>query len=223
VSSHDDGLPDEAFTDLERAAGVPALMRSSNTVRSSKHPTEEIAASIGQDALVAVLLDGLCHGGLEVFVEAQVADPLGGEYGLEVFAEWPDKPHPNLYLRIESEHYVPISFLIDTLRRIRVPLLLDDGRWMAWDTREQRLKQTPVAGEALWTRARARTPEASLDERETGILQMLHRAALTTDHGKKPLLLHKELLQDALHRREVEFVPPGRLTGRAIDEYVLAW
>jgi hypothetical protein len=221
MTYHDDGLPDEAFTELERAAGVPVLLRASDS-QPLNLPATEIEPTVGRDELLAVLVDGICNGGLDVRVQCQIRTSPHGVYELSAFDECPDAPLPNLYLRIAHDFCIPVTFLIDVIRTSGVPLLSDEG-WLAWDARDQRLKHNPPCVEDLWHRARAKRPEESMDERELHLMRLLRRAVLSTDHGKKPLMLQREFLDDAMLHREVEFEDPCRIHGDAVDRYMLAF
>lgn len=189
-----------------------------------KLPSKEIKPTLSQEALLSLLVSGACHGGLDLRIEAEVPCPLGGEYeGLGALDDHPDEPVPNLSLRIEHKAWVPFTFLIDTLRTKRVPVMHDEGGWVAWDDRDQRLKCAPPPLHWLWLLALAKRPEESMDERELKLMRLLHRALLSTDHGKKPVLLQRDFLHDAIHRREVEFMETRRISSDAIDRYVLAY
>lgn len=190
--------------------------------QAGKLPTAEIEPTLGRDELIATLVDGVCEGGLDVKVESRI--PCGdGCYELSVFDEHPDTPLPNLYLRIAHEIYVPISLLIEAMRTSGVPLLSDYYRWLAWDACEQRLKHTPPCLEYLWHRARAKRPETSMDERELHLMSLMHRAILSTDHGKKPLLIQTDFVHDAMQCREVEFESPRRIHSSEFGRYALAF
>lgn len=189
----------------------------------SRLPSKEIASSTSPDELITALLEGACNNGVYVRVETQVPPPIPCDISLDAFDEWLDAPMPNHYLRIADDFEVPITFLIDAMRTNGVPLLSDCGNWLAWDAREQRLKSAPPSPEYLWNRARAKKPESSLDEHEQQLVQLFKRAFLSTDHGKKPLLLQREFLYDTMQKREVEYEDPKRIANKDIKRFVLAF
>lgn len=189
----------------------------------SKFPAAEIAPSVGRDALIAVLIDGVIKGGLEVSIRAQKLDSFGGEYKIDGFDDWPYSPLPNLFLRIAYEIDVPITSLIDAMRTSGVPLLSDEGIWLAWDAREKCVKLTPLTVESLWHHDPGARPEEATDNHELRLRGLLRRAALSTDHGKKPLLIQSEFLDEAMQCREIEFEDFRRISGDAIGGYVLAF
>lgn len=192
-------------------------------VAQPKLPSREIEPTLSQEALVSLLVDGTCQGGLDLLIDPQVQCPLGGSYELQVLDDRPYEPVPNLSLRIAYENWVPFTFLIDTLRVHRIPVLHDEGGWVAWDDRDQRLRWAPPPLHWLWLLALSKQPEALLDERELNLMRLLHRALLSTDHGKKPVLLHKDFLHDAIQCREVEFIEPRRISRESIDQYCLVY
>lgn len=206
-------------TFLDSLEGEP---RSSGAIRSL--PTTEITSTVEQDELIGALLEGVCNNGIEVRVERHVLLRDHGVVNLGIFDDWLDEPMPNYYLRSNAYDFdVSITFVIDTLRTIGIPLLSDCGDWLAWDAQEQRLKCYPPPAGYFWSQASEERPESSLDERELQLVQLLHRAALSTDHGKKPLLMQHEFLYDAMQKREVEYEDPRRIMNKDIGRYVLAF
>jgi len=184
---------------------------------------KEIEPTIGRDELIAALVNGVFRGGLDVQIEAQNLDPFGGQYMPHSLDGLPDTPFPNLFLRIEYEIYVPITSLIDAMRTSGVPLLWNEGIWFAWDAREKCLKVTPLTVESLWHHDPGARPERPKDGRDQRVERLLRRAALSTDHGKKPLLLRSEFLNDAMQCREVEFESPCQIVAEDIQRYALAF
>lgn len=190
----------------------------------------EIEAGVERDELISILVDGACDGGLEVDVlprrtrNSQESEPWecnlkGGPW---IFDDWPDVPMPTRYLRIEYDLDVPITLLIDAIRSSDVPLFYDSG-WLAWDRREQRLKDSPISVEQLWNDALLKRSSASLREDERQLTVELHRAIFSSDHGSKPLLVKREFVEDVVRRRKVIFGTPHRITSEMIGSYMLAF
>ena len=191
--------------------------------RGPTAPTTEIEPTASRDDLIGALLQGVCQRGVEVEIKDRIQSKCRGQIFLDAFDDWPDAPWPRIYLCIEHDLNVPVSFLIEVMRESGLPLLTDNNEWLAWDTREQRLKCGPVSREGCWYSARAKKPEASLEEHEMDLVRFLHRAALSMDHGKKPLLLHSEHLYDAMNRREFEYEDPRRIPNKDVGNYILAY
>jgi len=220
--TYDDELPNHAFTELERAAGVPHLYRT-RAPRLSNNETEEIQPNVTRDELVARLVKSVYDGGVDVKVQTKGPMPEFGDYYLHSFDDHRDTPVPHLYLEIDRDCIAPITFLTDAMRASGVPLLSDTDGWLAWDTAEQRLKSCSSSIEFLWEKATVANPKRSSDARELRLMKWLRRAVLSTDHGKKPLLIQNDFLSNAMQRRPVKFEAPNRIPGNAFEQYALVF
>lgn len=202
----------------------------------SPTPTEEIEPSLSKEELLCLIVDGFCQGELELSIEAQSVCARGGEYYIEWMDNHRDEPEPNLSLCIAYEHWVPITFFIDVLRENRVPVLLHRGEWLAWDERNQRLKHSPRPLPSLWSEAATKrlreAPRSTFNKpvivkpqtvEELRLESLLHSALLSTDHATKPMLVHRDHLDDALYRREFEFEETRRIHRDSIDQYSLVY
>lgn len=177
--------------------------------------------NIERDELISLMMKGICEQLLTVAVEEDIPGESYCPAGLLEFSGCADVPVPNVYLCIEREHHVPITFLIDVMRSARIPLVTNEG-WLIWNSGNKCLASAPDSAEDDWYRACARQP-TSLSEENNQIFQFLRRSALTTDHGKKPLLLERNFLPDALTCREVEFADLLPISHDAINDYVVAF
>jgi hypothetical protein len=141
----------------------------------------------------------------------------------EVICEWPDKPIPNLYLVIEHDFEVSISFLIEVLRASQIPFFPEDWGWFAWDECDKLLKHNAPSVEWLWQQVLASRREEAMDKLAQHFYRMLRRAFLSTDHGMKPLLVHEENLNAALLHREFDFEPARRIRKDQVQRYSVVY
>jgi len=184
----------------------------------------EIPASVTKEDLIATMVEGIVRGGLQVLVHSRAPDPIGSDdYDLKAFADARDVPCPNLYLQVAHDIDVPITHLIDATRESGVPLFTEYGEWLAWDVRELRLKHPTRPLDWLWKEACAAVPPDNLSERQLRIVSLLRDAVLSPDHGKKPVLLRREFLQDAIQCREFAFEGPRLILPSEFDDHVLAY
>ena len=213
-------LPDEAFTETERAAGVPGIYRSAGREPKTA-PDAEISSNVDAEEFAELLVEGVCRGGLDVELE-NPSIPVYAHIVGDALDNWPDEPMVGTYLRVEHDLTVPVSFLIAILRARDLPLIAD-WRWWAWDPVDLTLKNDQPDTDSRWHRARALKPEALMDPRQLQVLQLLDRARLSTDHGKKPVLLERNALSDAMLSNEVPFVAPRSIPADAFENYALGY
>ncbi len=206
MTQKDDGLPDEASTQGE----------------GSQHMVFRVPT--WEEKFVDLLIEGCSNGGLSVRADSHESFE-GASYELEAFDERPDEALPNLYLIIHHENEVDATELIEVLRSSRLPLLTDEGCWIAWDDHDERLRVnvSRLALDHEWQKCRLRWSDRSMDEAEEEAYRVLHRAFLSADPGTNPLLLHQDALEEGMHRREVDLLLPTRIPRDAIDRHALAY
>lgn len=229
LAMHDDGLPDEAFTEIERSAGLPHIMRPDTSYKAPE--CREIESTISEEGFIDFLLETIRSGGAtEMRVKGLCLDP-NAEYtldSLELVTGDPERV-PNLGFMIESKghrEYVSFQVLSRALRNSGLPLLDDSTSpwWAAWDPKSLRLMTSSgFPCEWLWRDRQRRARERRFDEEDEPIVSLMRRFALTPDHGMKPVLIRKENWGDALKCREVDFVDPTPIAAAMAAEYVLAY
>lgn len=214
-----DDMPDGAFTELELEAGVDSVY-ASGLRRQRWTPAEvEVEPTISRDELVVLLLRGICEPPLRA--EAERNPPSNGEMYLSYFSGQPDAPIPEMYVSFERNDYVPFSFLVDVLRETKLPLIAEDDT-LIWDDEEQRTDSFPDRFDRQWQYQAARKKD-HLERFDEVLVQLIRRSALSTDHGKKPILVHRKYVAEALQCMEFPFERPRIIRKQEFDEYLVAF
>lgn len=216
--NYDDDLPDDAFTDLEREAGLDFICGTA--IRQPRHATSEIKPTIDRAHLEALLVQGICEFPLNVYMVLDPPHPYAQAY-LQSFAGRPDRPLPGVYLSIERDYDVPFSFLVDVLRATGLPFISDEGE-LVWDDQEKLIDSPPGRFDLQWQFEAALKADA-LDQVDEHLMHVIRRAALSTDHGKKPILLHRNFVAEALQCMEFPFEQPRIIHCRDFGDYMVAF
>lgn len=224
MSSDYGGLPSHAFTDLERAAGVPGIYGVSEEEGNQNLviPTEEIDSNLNSDDLARVLLKGLCERSLDFSAELVGPQPYGARLDVESFETIDDKPDPRMYFRINYENEIANSLLAETIRKYKIPVYISDQHGFSWDAKRSLVKRT-------WIRLRQnfdkqdREQEELRDPFESMTVALMRRAELSREHGIKPVLLKANSCDQAVKRERVDFVQPNDLARQSWENYSLAY
>ncbi len=163
---------------------------------------EEVDPDMTSDQLLAYMVQGIAG----TLIDAQlmhINPPFPDtESFVEGLAGAEDFFMPDTYLLVDREFRIPISFLIDVMRTSRLPLCTYEGNLM-WDAHDERL-DAPGGNfkQSWWDACTDRVEKACTSPQQA---RLLHQAAVSTDHGKKPVLVRKEYLTEVLGRRRFAF------------------
>lgn len=212
-----DDLPDGAFTDLELEAGVDSVYASER--HRPQRAALEVEPTISRAELRALLVQGICEHPLHVDA---ISNPRSsGSVYLQSFDGRQDVPLPGVYLSLELDYDVPFSFLVDVLRESGLPLLSDEGT-LIWDDEEGRTDSFPNRFDRHW-QYEAALQKNHIEQLDEILVQLIRRSALSTDHGKKPVLLHRKFVAEALQCMEFPFEKPRIIRKHEFDDYMIAF
>lgn len=214
-----DDMPNGAFTDLELEAGVDSVYASDVRRRRWAPAKVEVESTISRDDLIVLLIKGICEHPLRA--DAETNPPSDGSVYLSFFSGQPDAPIPEVYLSLELDYDVPFSFLVDVLREAKLPLLAEDET-LIWDDEEQRTDSFPAHFDREWQYEAARKKD-HLERIDEILVQLIRRSALSTDHGKKPALIHRKYVAEALQGMEFPFERPRIIYKHEFDYYLIAF
>lgn len=230
--AHDDRDEFNAgFTDDEREAGVPDLFRTGRSTHRLPPQNAEVTSTFTRDELIDALLSGLA-----VSVERQVSVGYNDDWSLRNIAYAFEEQDSNVYAAMGEDTRIPVSLLTDVLRELGIPARDGSNGWLVWDTVDQSFTVVglstdtqnvahysgfPLAKKAApgWRL----TQENLFNERDRVLYGALVRAASSTDHGMRPLLVRKDMVNALMRREKVEFAAPRKVPSDLIDEYVLAF
>lgn len=227
MSSYEDGLPDDAFTETERAAGVPGMLRGGSSLR---HPHTARSAKVTEEDCIALIVRSLVMGDLNCWslIVWHPDDCLGVDYDFcNLSGLTPSTIGNTDYCIIANGHRIAIPMLLNALRRIGIPLFRDDA-WLAWDEASQSLV-TDLAYQGghlhrcFWPDGLGREVKVPEDSERARVFKLLRTAYLSSDHGKKPLLLHNGHLGGALAKKAVPFEEPKTISRIQADDYSLVY
>ncbi|MGJ7523349.1 hypothetical protein ACSFA0_22900 [Variovorax sp. LT1P1] len=201
-----------AFTDLERAAGVPKLLGM-----GGRQPPP-VGRATDQDCVALI-------------VRSWVADRLG-PFDLRVHRtgdrEDIDRDLGHLSaLNTQSARTtamslhahgfgVEVSTMMNALRSTGVPLWMDGGeraQWLAWNGDSECLVSNVIHQgfgntRSFYPNGLASPLQDPQQPERARVFNLLRAAYLTSDHGKKPLLVHADHLAQALAGKAVPYLEP---------------
>lgn len=221
--SNKNGIPDSAFTELELAAGVPDVYRE-NVDKDLLIPKDEIESHLTREELMSELAHGVCNGGVTFDVMMQ-SYPSFGRYSLSSIELSEDGPWPNLYFEINNDE-ISFTSLVNAMRESGIPLIDVYGTWVAWDEREKRIRTKLETLEKNWYSsfgAWDKKPLDSMNATELQLMKFLSRSFLSTDHGKKSIIISRECYEKAKHCEKIEFKSPSIIQSDEYSKYVLAF
>lgn len=229
-SNDDGGLPDEAFTELERAAGVPGIIRGNH---GSKSRYTETSAEVTEEDCIALIVRSVVMQDLGSFALEVVSphDDLGVEYdfcnlaGLDC-----DSVRTTDYSLLVHDYPISVQMMLNALRKSGLPLFWQTTQrpWLAWDDASQCLDTNLQYQGGHLRRCflpgglDRETPVPKEPERAR-IYKLLRTAYLSSDYGKRPLLIHNSHLDDALAKKAVPFEEPRPLGEAEFGEYSLVY
>jgi hypothetical protein len=227
MSVYDDGLPDGAFTDLERESGVPGLLRGGGTVdRQAFRPFQ---STVSVDELIEHLVGCICAPAeerVDVDVVPRVEEQ-GEDYGLDSLhrlGPTDDRRH-FFYLTRRYRERISVDTLIAALERSRLPLIsmYDESDWVVWNPETRRLMANVQKGRYSPPDDEFHRDFPSGKPEQDRACALLRRSWLTTDHGHKPLLLRNEFVADALRRLAVPFEVLDAVEPEDVSAYSLVF
>lgn len=221
MSAYDE-LPDAAFTDLERSAGVPGLIRGSG--RRGK------LARVTEADCIALIVRGLVTDELGAFeLEVVHSDgETGDDYDLNALnGLTPSNLRHNGFVVIAHGYRVPSPPLLDALRNTGLPLFGGDA-WVVWNPASQSLITNEGHLGSHWNRSSWITrPDGDVtppkDPKRARVFELLRTAYLTSDFGKRPLLIRNEHLDAALAKKSVPFAEPRNITEEELHDFSLVY
>lgn len=166
--------------------------------------------------------------GLDASVASQRSNHGGGSYDLTALDGMTEKNTRNLKIIVEYENEIEDILLAATLRLSGIPLFLSnyENGWVAWDEQTECLRTGP-SGASLMTRWM--TPKSQLrdkalpDSADGRLLHFMRRCAISTDHGKKPLLIQRVDMAAAARGEQIEVIAPRTIGPAETNEYMLAF
>lgn len=230
MSFFDDDLPDEAFTDTERDAGVPGLMRGGGRIQYPRSNSPKVTEADCLD----LILRSLTSSGILLFNVFKLDNTLERDFDVGAFDGFTLKDVAKTSYRLEAEGYdVDVGVLLGVLRDSGLPLFFPSSNylnpWIAWDDTRQCIVSNlqykdSYKKRGFWGGGDAGHLLSDLtDPRRTKIFKVLRTAYLSSDHGKKPILVPDFLLNDALSKKAIPFEKPSILTVGDIDDFYLAY
>lgn len=231
----DDGLPDAAFTELERAAGVPDLLRGNGRRR----PRDTSAIKVTEEDCIALIIRSLIMLGAGPTCHFYVDDPndtLERDFSICDLSglSWGNLSNNRLLVRCSvagNVYPIAVGTLMNALRRVGVPLFTTDygASWIGWSAKSKAI----VAGyhhtdslHKLGKNSNLFGPMSQVIVSNPGCAQLfnlLKAAFLSSDHGMKPILVHNTFIQDAIAHKPVPFEHIETLPEDAIEDYSLAY
>lgn len=230
MNSYDDGFPDEAFTDLERDAGVPGIIRGG----ARQHHARSLGtAKVTESDCIALIVRSLVMQDLNEF-SLRVVHP-GADGGVDysfknlrgLNSSTVDQTEFSI---VVDGHRFSIRTLLNALRNIGLPLFMEDTHrpWLAWDQASQTLVtnleyQGGHLKRCFWPEGLERAVTVPTDPERARVFKLLRTAYLSSDHGKKPIVVHNSRLADALEKRPVPFEEPKTISKAEVDEFSLVY
>lgn len=168
------------------------------------------------------------QGGLDTMIESVGLDRLDGTYGLTSLDGLQQDDTRHLELRVDYEHFTSDSFLAACLRKSGCPAFIGEyvNGWVAWDDGEQCLRTGPSRAKSAagwFDRKKAMRDQLRTDSNEGRLLNFMKRCELSTDHGKKPILIRREDIDQALCGNPFDVPFPRTIEPTELERYVLAF
>lgn len=187
----------------------------------------KVVCDMDIDWLTRFLIRGICGMPLEITVDNvdNGPEPFPSSVSLSAL-DGARLSHPTdeLYLCISDGlgdgGNTSVATLIAAIRDSGLPLIYD-LEWLAWDRKEECLRYGFVVPKGFrHSTTKPRTRSAS---DETILTRFLTRMSLSTDHGKKPLLLAEGLLVQAIEGQEIEFGVPHTIRNEDVAKHFLIY
>lgn len=217
MSYYDDGLPDEAFTDLERASGVPGIIRGS---AGQRYRHTEQSTEVTEDDCIALIVRSLVMQDLGSLsfsvVYTREDDGVDHDFASLAGFTLDCVEQKNFYIDAHHRYRISVRTLMNALRKIGLPLFLKDRHrpWLAWDEASMSLETNLLYEGGYLKRCFFPTGldkqvTVPADPERARVFKLLRTAYLSSDHGKKPILTHNRHLAEALAKRPVPFESPS--------------
>ena len=224
MGSWDDGLPNEAFTDAERAAGVVGIMRgNSRRIRTDRGHVVTV------DDCISLIVRSVVLQEIDTAVHVAAPDDHEHDYEFSVFAGLTnatvDKSRFSLLL---GSHHCTARVLFDALRKIELPFFEGGLPWLAWDRSTQSLLTNLEhsgghQNRCFWPDGVGGQLTVPKEPERARVFELLRTAYLSSDHGHKPLLVRSEHLADAFAKRVIPFEEARQIERKEIDHYSLVY
>lgn len=213
-------LPDDPFTEIPLSAGASKPFR--REFQGDDDLYHEVESNVTYDDLIQFLVQGIANSPIDVAVIAPGNPPISRSMEIEVLDGQLDEPAPTIHVRLGGSAIVSVTFLIAAIRNSGIPLLTENS-WLSWDSVDQCLRSEPDGLKYQWWRNEAFVSGEKLLDEEAQAVKILYRALWSTDHGKKPVLLHRDFVAGALLGREVKFLRPHNIKRESVSNYALAY
>jgi hypothetical protein len=229
IMTYFDGeLPDEAFTESERAAGVPNILRHHSGRRywrSGKH------GIVTENDCIALIIRSLIMQDLSTFSFEILSpdDDLGLEWDFWNLSGLGFADRTNFSILVHDCR-IPIKMLMSALQKSGIPLFLQSipCQWLGWDSSSQSLKtnlqyQGGHLKRCFFPSGSEREIAVPTDPDKARVFKLLRTAYLSSDFGKRPLLVHNIHLEDALAKKTVPFAEPSAISVEDFEHFSLVY
>ncbi|NHZ37850.1 hypothetical protein [Massilia rubra] len=209
--------------------GLSRSADEKNGVNQKTHAPKVCEPTLSQDEMIELLIKSTCtDSGLDTRVNSLTCNDPNADFDIFAIDGFQEGESSALEITIDHEQYVSPSFLAHSTKLSGVPLFVDDYQngWIAWDSEEQCLRTGPSCAHHAKNHRNAKSiarEHLHPESEEARLLIFLKRCALSTDHGKKPILLRWETIDEAAPGHELKIENPRTLGSNEHENYVLAF
>ena len=227
MNYYDDELPDEAFTDDERAAGVPDILSSS---AGQRYRQVEELTEVTEDDCIALIVRSLVMRDLWLTIE-RFNGLSCDDYDFASLAGFTlDCVDQQDFLIAVQGYRIPVQALMNALRKIRIPLFFKgmNPPWLAWDEASKSLETNLLYTDYYKKRCFFSTGMDAqvtepVDLERAHVFKLLRSAYLSSDIANKPILTRNRHLADALAKMPVPFEFPSIISETEMDDFSLVY
>lgn len=211
------GCPDD-YDKFINSLGEKTEEKSNNI----KVPNSNSTSKFDEDEIIELILNNSFIEAVNLTIETHNPSPWGGYIDINDLVNVLDAGGSGVYLCVNFDNNFSLSSIEEKSRIHRIPLIHHEG-WLAWDMRDNRLRSSINKLNYMKRCFLSNKSDSLLNQRQLKIKKLLHRSSISTDHGKKPLLVHKHHVHDAVNCREVEFFDPCRIEASNINQYCIVY
>lgn len=181
------------------------------------------------DDMTEIFVRSACsEGGLDTSVNSRENNDANASYDLTSLDGMTEQNTRGLEITIEHEYEIQDTLLARALQRSGIPLFgceYDNG-WVAWDEQTECIRTGPSRASQL---THYRTSKSLLrdnalpDSADGKLLHFMSRCGISTDHGKKPLLIRRVDMPAASCGEQIEVILPRTIGPAETNDYMLTF